>query len=212
MSKKRLGTFLVFVSLAVAAWYLNTGSAGTGGVTAGAPVGEGAPATNETGLKCHTYTEHRKDVPIKLDIPTLSDAKAPLYKVLEVTDGDTIVVSKGGKEVRVRFMGMDTPEKSTTRYGYPEYYGQEAYEHALALIRESDSQVHLTYDKTKQDKYGRDLAYVWLKDGRMLNALMVADGYAYSYTSSPKPQYVDQFLALMRDSRERNRGLWAFCQ
>jgi len=41
---------------------------------------------------------------------------------------------------------------------------------------------------------------------------MVADGYAYSYTSSPKPVYVDTFLGLMRVAREQNKGLWGHCE
>jgi endonuclease YncB( thermonuclease family) len=35
---------------------------------------------------------------------------------LAVTDGDSTVVNKGGKS-RIRLMGTDTPEKSTTRTG-----------------------------------------------------------------------------------------------
>lgn len=161
---------------------------------------------------CHIYKEHRKDVDEKPHIPVLDDKKAPVYKVLEVIDGDTIAVEKDGQRVRVRFMAIDTPEKSSTRYGYPEAYGEEAYQYAKKLIEQSDMQVRLTYDVEKKDKYDRDLAYVWLKDGRMLNALMVADGYAYSYTSSPKPKYVDLFLVLMREARAKEKGLWAACK
>ncbi|HEY3367302.1 MAG TPA: thermonuclease family protein [Symbiobacteriaceae bacterium] len=165
-----------------------------------------------TGLVCARYTEHRKDVAADLTIPQLKDTKAPVYKVLAVIDGDTIAVKGNGREFKVRFMAMDAPEKSSTRYGHPEAFGEEAYRYVKARIDESDGQVRLTYDATKVDKYDRDLAYVWLKDGRMLNALLVSDGYAYSYSSSPKPLYVDLFLALMRDARAHNRGLWAVCR
>lgn len=46
----------------------------------------------------------------------------------------------------------------------------------------------------------------------MMNAVLVADGYAYSYTSSPKPEHVDLFLALMRQARSQEKGLWATCK
>jgi endonuclease YncB( thermonuclease family) len=46
----------------------------------------------------------------------------------------------------------------------------------------------------------------------MLNAVLAAEGYAYSYTLSPKPAYADQFLALMREARSKGKGLWGKCQ
>lgn len=200
MKRNRFGVVITLVICAIVAWYLND-----------TPLVQGeTPAAVETDLACHSYKEHRKVVDERLAIPILKDKKAPLYKVLRVIDGDTIVVEKDG-QTRVRLMAMDAPELSTTRTGEVEYYGAEAARYATELIEASDWEVRLTYDQVKQDKYGRDLAYVWLKDGRMLNAVLVADGYGYSYTSSPKPEYVDLFLALMRDAREHNRGLWAVC-
>lgn len=163
-------------------------------------------------LPCASYKEHRKQVDAIPMIPKLGKEKAVRVKVLEVTDGDTIVVEKGGERVRVRLMAMDTPERTTTRNGQIEHYAEEAYRFASRLIEESGGEVYLTYDQVTQDKYGRDLAYVWLTDGRLMNALLVAEGYGYSYTSSPKPEYVDLFLALMREARTRERGLWGVCE
>jgi len=163
-------------------------------------------------LTCATYKEHRKDVNVQLEVPTLGREKATRVKVLEVTDGDTIVVQKGTERVRVRLMGMDTPERTTTRNGQIEHFGEEASRFAEHLVEKSGWEVSMTYDQVTKDKYGRDLAYVWLKDGRLMNAVMVAEGYAYSYTSSPKPKYVDLFLALMREAREQERGLWRVCK
>lgn len=203
MSKRTLSTVLVLLLLVAIAWYLN--------VEPGRPVApKSAPATGST-LPCAPYKEHRKEVDAAAVIPTLKDKKAPTYKVLEVIDGDTITINKDG-QTKVRLMGMDTPEKSTTRTGEVQHFGEEAYRHARKLIEESGWEVRITYDQVKKDKYDRDLAYVWLKDGRMLNAVMVADGYAYSYSSSPKPQYVDTFLALMRQARAANKGLWGQCE
>lgn len=174
---------------------------------------EEAPAKTlaTSDLPCADYREHRKNVDEALIIPVLQDKRVPFYPVLEVTDGDTIVVDNG-ERTRVRLLAMDTPERTTTRNGQIEYFGEEAYLFAKSLIEQSDWEVRLTYDQTRQDRYGRDLAYVWLKDGRMLNAVLVAEGYAYSYTASPKPQYVDLFLALMREARAENKGLWGVCE
>jgi micrococcal nuclease len=200
MSKRSLslGGVLVLAILAGVAWYMNGGSSTKA-------------VTSDPNLACHVYEEPKKDVSAAPAVPMLKENKAPAYKVLKVTDGDTITIAKDG-ETKVRFLGMDAPEKSTTRYGHSEYYGEEAYAYALKLIEASGNQVRVTYDKAKQDQYGRDLAYVWLKDGRLLNAVLVADGYAYYYQGSPKPQYADTFLALMRSARSANKGVWAHCQ
>lgn len=203
MSRQKLSVFVVTVLIFTLAWYINQ-----------EPLSSQAPVTTEAAndeRPCASYKEHRKNVDAALQIPTLKDKKAPAYKVLEVIDGDTIAVAKNG-ETKVRLMAMDTPERTTTRNGKIEYFGEEAYKYAKSLVEASDWEVRLTYDQTTKDQYGRDLAYVWLKDGRMLNAVMVADGYAYSYTSSPKPEYVDLFLALMRAAREDGKGLWGKCE
>lgn len=207
-----LGTLLVLLLIVAAAWYLNRDAFLADGPDAGGKsvaAGETAVTSDPT-QPCHVYEEHRKVVEAAAEVPTLKDQKAAAYKVLEVVDGDTIVINKNGKTT-VRLLAMDTPEKSKTRYGYVEYFGEEAWRHAQQLVEASGNEVRVTYDKTKKDKYDRDLAYVWLKDGRMLNALMVADGYAYSYTSSPKPEYVDTMLALMRKARDGGKGLWGHC-
>lgn len=203
MSKRNLGVLVVLALAAAVAWFLNAdplhrGSAGTG-------------AVGDTGLVCHTYEEPKKEVAAAATVPVLKDTKAPAYKVLKVTDGDTITIAKDG-QTTIRFLGMDAPEKSSTRYDHPEYYGEEAYEHARQLIDESGGEVRVTYDKSTKDKYGRDLAYIWLKDGRMLNAIMVADGFAGYYQGSPKPQYADTFLALARAARSAGKGMWAHCR
>jgi micrococcal nuclease len=162
-------------------------------------------------LVCHVYTEPKNAVAVKAVVPVRKDLTGPLYKVTEVIDGDTIKIVKDGKSVNVRFLAMDTPEKSSTRFGHPEYYGIEATKHANELITASGKEVRLTYESVTVDKYGRTLAYIWLKDGRMLNAVLVADGYAYAYTVGKKPEYADAMLALMRQARTESKGLWRTC-
>lgn len=202
--KSKLGTLLVLAAAVAMAWYIN------GGEVLSKP-GTSRQQSADL-LPCAAYKEHRKEVNVKLQVPTLGREKATRVKVLEVTDGDTLAVQQGSERIRVRLMGMDTPERTKTRNGQIEHYGQEAARFAERLVEASGWEVSLTYDQVTEDKYGRDLAYVWLKDGRLMNAVMVAEGYAYSYTSSPKPKHVDLFLALMREARQQERGLWGVCE
>ncbi|MFZ5639382.1 MAG: thermonuclease family protein [Bacillota bacterium] len=119
--------------------------------------------------------------------------------VARVVDGDTFVT---GDRVRVRLIGVDTPE-ITKRH---EPYGQEAA--AFARDRLEGQRVWLEFDVEKADKYGRTLAYVYLADGTFFNALLLEEGYAQIMTVPPNVKYAEEFLALQREARENNKGLW----
>ena len=53
----------------------------------------------------------------------------------------------------------------------------------------------------ERDRYGRALAYVWLEDGRFLNRLLLARGYAQPLTVPPNVEYAD--LSARRAARPR---------
>jgi micrococcal nuclease len=52
------------------------------------------------------------------------------------------------------------------------------------------------------------LAYVWLKDGRMLNEVLVREGMAQVYTIPPNVKYQDVLLKAQRQAREEGKGFW----
>ena len=124
------------------------------------------------------------------------------YRVLRVVDGDTIVVDILGK---IRLIGMDTPETVDPRRPV-QYYGKEASDATtrMALGR----LVRVERDVEERDQYGRLLAYIWLPDGKMLNAELVRQGYARVYTFPPNVKYEATFVRLERDARNHDRGLW----
>ena len=59
-----------------------------------------------------------------------------------------------------------------------------------------------------EGRYGRLLRYVWLEDGSIVNATLVAEGYAQVATYPPDVRYVDRFTELQRMARAEGRGLW----
>jgi micrococcal nuclease len=121
-------------------------------------------------------------------------------RVTKHTDGDTLWLSGIGK---VRLIGIDTPEV----YGEVECYGREA----SAFVERTvplGSEVRYQLGVDERDRYGRALAYVWLRDGRFLNRLLVARGYATPLTVPPNVDYEDLFARVARHAREANRGLW----
>ena len=121
-------------------------------------------------------------------------------RVTKHTDGDTLWLSGIGK---VRLIGMDTPEV----YGGVECFGREA----SAFVERTvplGTEVRYRLGVEERDRYGRALAYVWLRDGRFLNRLLVARGYATPLTVPPNVEYEDLFVRVARRAREAGRGLW----
>jgi micrococcal nuclease len=121
-------------------------------------------------------------------------------EVTKHTDGDTLWLSGIGK---VRLIGVDTPEV----YGGVECYGREA----SAFVERTvplGSEVRYRLGVEERDRYGRALAYVWLRDGRFLNRLLVARGYAQPLTVPPNVEYEDLFVQAAARAREAGRGLW----
>jgi micrococcal nuclease len=147
-------------------------------------------------------------------------ASAEQAVVEKVVDGDTLSVRYQGHEERIRLIGVDAPESSANRRArhVSENYhkditvmvaqGKRATEFVEGLVRPGDA-VRMEFDVERRDDYGRLLAYVYLKDGRMLNELLVAEGFAYPMTIPPNIRYQKRFLALFKNAREARRGLWA---
>lgn len=132
----------------------------------------------------------------------------PLYPVVKVIDGDTIVVRIDGKDETVRLVGIDTPETVDPRKPV-ECFGKEASSRAKELL--GGKKVRLGVDATQGErgKYGRLLRYVFLEDGTFLNLLMIREGYAHEYTYQTPYQYQTKFKQAQQEARENGRGLWA---
>ncbi|MEE8347352.1 MAG: thermonuclease family protein [Dehalococcoidia bacterium] len=127
--------------------------------------------------------------------------------VTRVVDGDTIIVLIGGREFRIRYIGIDTPETVDPRRPV-ECFGREASERNRDLVE--GEVVKLEKDVSEVDRYDRMLRYVWV-DGEMVNAKLVEEGYATASAYPPDVAYADLFAALQGQAREAARGLWNAC-
>lgn len=130
--------------------------------------------------------------------------------VVRTVDGDTIYVRLAGGVEKVRYIGIDTPEVHHPTRG-EEPGGREATEVNRRLIGRQP--VRLEVDVQLRDRYGRLLAYVWVKrpdDGEvMVNAELVRLGYAHVMTVPPNVRHAELFRKLAAEAREHRRGLWA---
>lgn len=132
----------------------------------------------------------------------LAAPPADAQVVERVIDGDTVVVRGVG---RVRLIGVDTPETVDPRRAV-EFFGREASAFTKRLLE--GQRVRLEYDRERTDRYGRTLAYIYLRDGTFANAEIVRRGYGHAYTRFPF-RHLDRFRRLEREAREAGRGLWA---
>lgn len=131
------------------------------------------------------------------------------YTVLEVTDGDTIVILINGRRDSVRLIGIDTPEIAGP-HTEEECFGPEASERTKELTR--NQRVKLLPDTLSQnrDKYQRLLRYVYLDDGTLLNQVLLEDGYARLFPFLVFEMKAE-FVNLENQAKENQRGLWSMC-
>ena len=97
-----------------------------------------------------------------------------LWQVKEgsIYDGDTLRVIRGNEELKIRFCGIDAPEKK-------QVLGIESRDYLRSLVAFSQGQVYIT--PIENDRYGRTVAELFCINGNFLNAEMVKAGLAYHY-------------------------------
>ena len=126
--------------------------------------------------------------------------------VKRAVDGDTLLLEG---HTYLRLLGVDTPE--TKRPDTPvEPFGPEAHEFTRRHVE--GRQVRLEFDKERIDRYGRVLAYVYLDDWLLNEALLRAGlGRAllhYPYSSAMKRR----FRAAEQQARREHLGIWSLPQ
>jgi micrococcal nuclease len=131
-------------------------------------------------------------------------------KVVRVVDGDTIHVAVGGREEKVRYIGVDTPE--SVKPGTPvQCFAKRASAYNARLVE--GERVRLVLDAEHRDRYGRLLAYVYrARDGLFVNAALVRGGYAVVLTIPPNVAHAGEFRQMAATARRKGRGLWSSCE
>lgn len=136
--------------------------------------------------------------------------------VRAVTDGDTLVLDGGEK---VRLIGIDAPElhddarnaRTARRLGLSARLVGDASVRARLFLAETlrGRLVRLEYDRERQDRFGRTLAYVYRDpDGLLVNAEMLRRGHAFAFTRFPFA-HSETFRRLEREARDAGLGVWA---
>ena len=126
-------------------------------------------------------------------------------RVSRVVDGDTIIVVLDGEDHHVRYLGVAAPE--TVRPDWPvEPFGPQASDFNRKLVE--GETVWLESGVRETDQFGRLLRYVWLGDGRMVNQVLIEEGFARALPIPPDVSHAADFVRLEREARTDGRGLW----
>lgn len=116
-------------------------------------------------------------------------------KVKSVIDGDTFELTTGE---RVRLIGINSPES-----GQPDYEKAKKSLEDLVLGKYLDMQ----FDVTKNDQYGRLLAYVYAGD-MFVNMEQIKNGFAVVETIPPNVKYTEEFVGAQQKARSKCQGIW----
>lgn len=143
-------------------------------------------------------------------VKTAEQYQPGLYQVTTFTDGDTITVDMNGVEEKVRFIGVDTPETHDPRKSV-QCYGQAAAAFTKNLIGANRVRLEADPENTNRDRYGRLLRYVYLPDGRLVNAEIIKQGYGFAYVYFPFGKMAE-FKRYQAEAEKQNLGLWGKCQ
>ena len=133
--------------------------------------------------------------------------------VNRVVDGDTIIATtEDGDELRVRILGIDTPE-SVHPDEPVECYGPEASEWATSVLDGQTVTLRTDPTQAETDIYDRALRYIELADGTDYSVLAAEQGYAEPYIFDGEPvRKHDQIDAAAAEAEADDRGLWGACR
>lgn len=143
----------------------------------------------------------------------------PTATIARVADGDTVLLRfPDGHQERARLIGIDTPEvnegagleRDVQRSGRDKatiQAGRRASAFTKRLLPRG-TRVEIEHDVQDRDRHGRLLAYLWTRDGGLVNLVIMREGYARVITVPPNVRYAALFRACHRKAREAGRGLW----
>lgn len=129
-------------------------------------------------------------------------------KFLKKIDGDTIIVQFNHKELKVRYLLIDTPE--TVKPGVEvQKYGPEASELNGKLLSNAKN-VEIEFDVyQKEDKYHRALCYVYADGNSIQEQLLIAGLAEIKYVKPPDTRYLEKYKKAQNKAKSNKRNLWS---
>ena len=142
-------------------------------------------------------------------VTPVAQATSSWHVVERVIDGDTIDIDTGE---RVRFLGVDTPERD-------ECYFVESTDFVRSWLE--GKEVRLERDTREVDVHGRLLRYVFITElpegmatssEQLVNQVLLERGYARSLPIGPDDRYRTSFYSAQQTAQASAVGKWGVCQ
>ena len=128
-------------------------------------------------------------------------------KLKSCVDGDTATFVMKKKNIKVRFLAINTPE---IKHGKKEaeYYGNEAATYTCNKLKNANK-IELEFDSNsdKQDKYNRYLAWIFV-DNKLLQKELIKKGYAEVKYLYGDYSYTKDLQKLEKTAKEKKLGIW----
>ena len=141
-----------------------------------------------------------EEVVTRLELPPgVSISNLQVATVEDVIDGDTADVMIDNRLYRVRYYGIDSPERGQRCF-------REATDRNQQLVHVG-KKIYLLADAREFDDFSRLLRYVFLEDGTSVDATLVAEGFAEAWRQDGR--YRDQLVTLQAEAESANRGCLA---
>lgn len=128
----------------------------------------------------------------------------PTARVIEVIDGDTLVLEGGA---HVRLIGIDTPETMHPEMRGPQPLGPEASRRLRELVEGRRVALEREADGADSDHYGRLLRHVWL-GRRLTSEILLREGLAWRLDLPPEGPHEARLDRAAAEARAAGRGLW----
>jgi micrococcal nuclease len=119
--------------------------------------------------------------------------------VVNVPDGDSLIVDMDGIEEKVRLIGINAPE-------HDECFGEESATGLRDLLADAD--ITVATDIEPRDQYGRLLAYVY-RDGVLINEEVAFRGLVLARAYEPNTTYQEQIDGAAEKAQQSLSGMWA---
>ena len=123
-----------------------------------------------------------------------------------IYDGDTLRVVRGNEELKIRFCGIDAPEKKQP-------LGIESRDYLRSLIAKGNGTIYV--QPIEEDRYGRTVAELWIpikpdyERQIHLNTAMVEAGYAWHYERySRNCESAENLGWAEKIAKEEGLGIW----
>ena len=137
-------------------------------------------------------------------------ANTTLVKVRHVQDGDTLVLAD---DTRVQLvLQLEDSQRAALTAGHDNLPAQplsiRARDRVRQLLFQSGNHAQMLVGQQPKDKHKRQLANLWLPDGRNLTAVLLEAGLGWLVAIPPHVRCTECYAAAESTARQDEKGVW----